>query len=95
MRYGCNANLFCYLSYNSKFPIQKPLFLGYYFTNFAAFGCQFTFERRKKGMKTRLMKAITGLCTLALALTPFFYSNTVSIVFFGEPEYPCKKNDAE
>ena len=46
-------------------------------------------------MKTRLMKAITGLCTLALALTPFFYSNTVSIVFFGEPDYPCKKNDAE
>ncbi len=42
-------------------------------------------------MKTRLMKAITGLCTLALALTPFFYYKGCSIVLFGEPEYPSKK----
>ena len=42
-------------------------------------------------MKTRLMQAITGVCTLALALTPFFLYNGSCIVFFGEPEYPCKK----
>lgn len=46
-------------------------------------------------MKTRLMHAMTGICTLALALTPFFYSKTSSIIFFGEPEYPHKKNDVE
>ena len=46
-------------------------------------------------MKTRLMNAITGVCALALALTPFFYYKGSSIVLFGEPEYPCKKNNAE
>ena len=46
-------------------------------------------------MKTRLMKAITGLCTLALALTPFFHCKGSSIIFFGEPEYPYKKNNTE
>ncbi|MCM1236398.1 MAG: hypothetical protein NC489_40485 [Ruminococcus flavefaciens] len=46
-------------------------------------------------MKTRLMNAITGVCALALALTPFFHYKGCSIVFFGEPKYPCKKNDAE
>lgn len=42
-------------------------------------------------MKTRLLHVITGVCTLALALTPFFHSRFSSIVLFGEPEYPCKK----
>lgn len=46
-------------------------------------------------MKTRLMHAITGVCTLALALTPFFQYKGSCIIFFGEPEYPCKKNNAE
>lgn len=46
-------------------------------------------------MKTRLMHAITGVCTLALALTPFFQYKGSCIVFFGEPEYPSQKNNAE
>ncbi len=47
-------------------------------------------------MKTRLMKTITGVCSLALALMPYFYYKGSSIIFFGEPAYPCtKKNSAE
>ena len=46
-------------------------------------------------MKARLMHVITGVCTLALALTPFFQYKGACIVFFGEPEYPCKENSAE
>lgn len=42
-------------------------------------------------MKNKLMNALTGICTLALALTPFFYYKGSSIVFFGEPKYPEKK----
>lgn len=46
-------------------------------------------------MKTRFMHAITSVCALALALTPFFQYKGSCIVFFGEPEYPFKKNNAE
>ena len=43
-------------------------------------------------MKNRLMRAITSVCTFAIALTPFFHTNTSSFIFFGEPEYPCKED---
>ena len=46
-------------------------------------------------MKRRLLQAITGICTLALALTPFFHYKGSCIVFFGETKYPCKENNAE
>ncbi len=39
-------------------------------------------------MKTRLMNIITGICTLALALTPIFHYKGSCIIFFGEPEFP-------
>ncbi len=42
-------------------------------------------------MKSKLIKVSTFLCTLALALTPFYHFKGCSIVFFGEPEYPKKK----
>lgn len=39
-------------------------------------------------MKNTMMKAATSICTLALALTPFFHFKGASLLFFGEPKYP-------
>ena len=54
------------------------------------------YERRKKTMKTRFMHIATNVCSLTLALMPYFYYKGSSIIFFGEPKYPCaKKSSAE
>lgn len=47
-------------------------------------------------MKTRFMHIATNVCSLTLALMPYFYYKGSSIIFFGEPKYPCaKKSNAE
>lgn len=43
-------------------------------------------------MKKKLMNAVTSVCALALALTPFFYYKGSSVILFGEPEFPSKEN---
>lgn len=39
-------------------------------------------------MKAKMFKALTSLCSFALALTPFFYFKGSSFIFFGEPKHP-------
>lgn len=39
-------------------------------------------------MRHHIMKAMTNVCALALALTPFLQYKPMSLLFFGEPKYP-------
>lgn len=41
--------------------------------------------------KLKFRRALTTACSLALALTPFFYYNGASLIFFGEPKHPDAK----
>lgn len=39
-------------------------------------------------MRKFFLNAMSSLCALAIALTPFFHFKGVSLVLFGEPPYP-------
>lgn len=39
-------------------------------------------------MKDKLFKAAITICSLSLALTPFYNFKGISVLFFGEPESP-------
>ncbi len=43
-------------------------------------------------MKRTAQKALVSLCSLAVALTPFFYCRGSSLLFFGEPKHPDKES---
>ncbi len=43
-------------------------------------------------MKQHIIHAATKLCSLCLVLSGLFYWKGVSIIFFGEKEYPQKSD---
>lgn len=42
-------------------------------------------------MKKHVFRGITTICSLAMALTPFFHFYGTSLLFFGEPKHPDAK----